>query len=71
MPTTGEELHSILSGFPGTMRSSLQADIEAGHAGELDAIGGAVRRRAAAHGIETPALDEAIARIEARVTGAA
>ncbi|GAB3164287.1 2-dehydropantoate 2-reductase [Myceligenerans halotolerans] len=67
VPTTGEELHGILSGFPAPMRSSLQADIEAGHAGELDAIGGAVRRRAEAHGIEAPALDDVIARIEARI----
>lgn len=67
VPTTGEDLHGILSGFPALMRSSLQADIEAGHEGELDAIGGAVRRRAAAHGIATPALDDVITRIKATV----
>jgi 2-dehydropantoate 2-reductase len=67
VPTTGEELHGILGGFPAPMRSSLQADIEAGRPGELDAIGGAVRRRAAAHGIATPALDDVIARIGSRL----
>ncbi|MBE1875656.1 ketopantoate reductase family protein [Myceligenerans pegani] len=67
VPTTGEELRGILAGFPATMRSSLQADIEAGREGELDAIGGAVRRRAAAHGIETPVLEDVIARIGVRV----
>jgi 2-dehydropantoate 2-reductase len=66
VPTTGEGLHGILSGFPAPMRSSLQADIEAGHEGELDAIGGAVRRRAAAHDIATPTLDDTIRRIAAR-----
>ncbi|GAB2496979.1 2-dehydropantoate 2-reductase [Promicromonospora xylanilytica] len=66
VPTTGEELQGILGGFPAPMRSSLQADVEAGHEGELDAIGGAVRRRAAAHGIATPAVDDLIERIAAR-----
>jgi 2-dehydropantoate 2-reductase len=67
VPTTGEDLQGILSGFPAPMRSSLQADIEAGHEGELDAIGGAVRRRAASHGIPTRRLDEAITKILDRV----
>ena len=71
VPTTGEDLQGILGGFPAPMRSSLQADIEAGHEGELDAIGGAVRRRAASHDIPTPHLDDIIGRIETRAaTGA-
>ncbi|WP_275006128.1 ketopantoate reductase family protein [Promicromonospora iranensis] len=70
VPTTGEDLHGILGGFPAPMRSSLQADIETGREGELDAIGGAVRRRAAAHGIATPVLDDVIGRIGARVAEA-
>lgn len=69
VPATGEELHGILAAFPASMRSSLQADIEAGHRGELDAIGGAVRRRGAAHGIATPALDDVMGRIDARLPG--
>jgi 2-dehydropantoate 2-reductase len=71
VPTTGADLAGILGSFPAPMRSSLQADIEAGHEGELDAIGGAVRRRAAAHGIPTPLLDDVITRISARVAESA
>lgn len=71
VPTTGEDLRGILSGFPAPMRSSLQADIEAGHEGELDAIGGAVRRRAASHDIPTPILDDVIGRIETRAAAGA
>lgn len=66
VPTTGEDLRGILDGFPPPMRSSLQADVEAGREGELDAIGGAVGRRAAAHGIATPVLDDVVGRITAR-----
>jgi 2-dehydropantoate 2-reductase len=68
VPTTADELLGILRGFHRTMRSSLQADLEAGRPGELDAIGGAVRRRAAAHGIATPVLDGVLAALAARVT---
>lgn len=67
VPTTGEDLAGILGGFPAPMRSSLQADVEAGRPGELDAIGGAVSRRAAAHGIATPVVDDVIARISAQL----
>lgn len=71
VPTTGEDLAGILGGFPAPMRSSLQADIEAGSEGELDAIGGAVRRRAASHDIPTPHLDDIIGRIETRAAAGA
>ncbi|WP_369372297.1 ketopantoate reductase family protein [Promicromonospora sp. Populi] len=70
VPTTAEDLHGILAGFPAPMRSSLQADIEAGLPGELDAIGGAVGRRAATHGIATPVLDTVIAKIRAGLSDA-
>jgi 2-dehydropantoate 2-reductase len=68
VPTTADELLGILRGFHRTMRSSLQADLEAGRPGELDAIGGAVARRAAAHGIATPVLDGVLAALAARVS---
>jgi 2-dehydropantoate 2-reductase len=71
VPTTGEDLAGILGSFPAPMRSSLQADVEAGRPGELDAIGGAVSRRAAAHGIATQMVDDVIARIGSRVQDAA
>ncbi|WP_245993365.1 ketopantoate reductase family protein [Xylanimonas allomyrinae] len=67
VPTTAQDLHAILAGLPPTMRSSLQADVEAGRAGELDAIGGAVQRRGRSHGVATPALDTTIAAVEARL----
>ncbi len=69
VPTTGAELRGILDGLPPAMRSSLQADVEAGNPGELDAIGGAVLRRGRAHGLESPVLArviEEIARLAAR-----
>ncbi|WP_240644142.1 ketopantoate reductase family protein [Antribacter gilvus] len=69
VPTGGDELLGILRGFPATMRSSLQADVEAGNPGELDAIGGAMLRRAQAHGIAAPVLAGVVERIGARVGG--
>jgi 2-dehydropantoate 2-reductase len=71
VPDDSAQLRGILGGFPAPMRSSLQADIEAGHEGELDAIGGAVRRRAASHGIPTPHLADVIGRIETRAAAGA
>lgn len=70
VPTTGDDLAGILGSFPAPVRSSLQADVEAGRPGELDAIGGAVSRRAAAHGIATPVVDDVIARIGSRLRDA-
>jgi 2-dehydropantoate 2-reductase len=67
VPTTREELGSIVAGLPGTMRSSLQADLAAGAPGELDAIGGAVSRRGARHGIETPHVDDVVRRLSEQV----
>ncbi len=67
VPTTADELLGILGGFHRSMRSSLQADLEAGRPGELDAIGGAVARRAAEHGVPTPVLDDLLSRLAARL----
>lgn len=61
--TTAEDLRTILRGFPPTMRSSLQADLAAGRAGELDAIGGAVARRGAARSVATPTVERVVARL--------
>lgn len=63
VPTTGADLRAILDGLPPAMRSSLQADVEAGNPGELDAIGGAVLRRGEAHGLESPVLARVIGEI--------
>ncbi|MDQ7903984.1 2-dehydropantoate 2-reductase [Phytohabitans sp. ZYX-F-186] len=40
---------------PAGMRSSMQRDVEAGRMPEVDAIGGAVLRAAAGHGVDAPA----------------
>lgn len=69
VPTTGDELDGMLRElFPPTVRSSLQADVEAGRPGELDAIGGAMLRRAGAHGIPAPTLADVLTRVQARVS---
>ncbi|MEU6477410.1 2-dehydropantoate 2-reductase [Streptomyces sp. NPDC047017] len=57
---------SVLTVFdlaPEKMMSSMQRDAEAGRPLELDAIGGAVVRAGAAHGVETPATAELIAQV--------
>lgn len=53
--------------LPADATSSLARDVAAGRAPELDAIPGAVRRRAAAHGLTTPAIDRLVERIEQRL----
>jgi 2-dehydropantoate 2-reductase len=49
------------------MRSSMQKDVEAGREPELDAIAGPVLRGGARHGIPTPATEELVRRVRARV----
>ena len=49
-----------------TLGSSMQRDIAAGRAPELDAIPGAVLRAAARHGIECPTIEGLVERIAAR-----
>lgn len=61
LATAPGQLADILSGFPAAMRSSLQIDIQAGNANELDAIGGAIIRRGAVHGISTPVVERLVA----------
>jgi 2-dehydropantoate 2-reductase len=46
--------------------SSLHRDLAAGHVSELDAIGGAVQRAAARHGIATPSIDALVSQIRER-----
>ncbi|MFD8543246.1 ketopantoate reductase family protein [Streptomyces sp. NPDC059649] len=60
-PVTTENLLSFFDGAPQSMRSSMQRDAEAGRPLELDAIGGAVLRAGAAHGVETPATARLVA----------
>jgi 2-dehydropantoate 2-reductase len=50
-----------------TLGSSMQRDIAAGRAPELDAIPGSVLRAAARHGLECPTIEKLVAKIEARI----
>lgn len=53
-----------------TLGSSMQRDIAAGRAPELDAIPGAVLRAAAHHGLECPEIERMVALIRARLKAA-
>ncbi|MGW5482745.1 ketopantoate reductase family protein [Streptomyces sp. NPDC004008] len=54
---------SFFDRAPQTMKSSMQRDAEAGRPLELDAIGGAVLRAAAAHGVDTPVTARLVAQV--------
>lgn len=56
----------LFDGVPDGMKSSMQRDAEAGRALELDAIGGAVLRAAADHGVAVPVTARLVADLEAR-----
>jgi len=56
-----------LSSAHATLGSSMQRDIAAGRAPELDAIPGSVLRAGARHGIECPTIERLVAMIEARI----
>ncbi|MER5373354.1 2-dehydropantoate 2-reductase [Streptomyces sp. NPDC002553] len=60
---SAEGLLSFFDRVPGTMKSSMQRDAEAGRPLELDAIGGAVLRAGVAHGIATPATARLLAEV--------
>lgn len=49
------------------MRSSMQKDVERGNPPELDAIAGPILRGGRRYGIETPATQELVAKIEGRL----
>ena len=53
-PADEEQVVDFFDGVPAGMRSSMQRDAAAGRPIELDAIGGAVVRAAARHGIAVP-----------------
>lgn len=55
-PADAEALLASFDRIPGTMKSSMQRDVEAGRPTELDAIGGAVLRAADVHGVAVPTL---------------
>jgi 2-dehydropantoate 2-reductase len=55
-----------VAGMPGSMRSSMQKDVEQHKAPELDAIAGPILRGARRHGIEVPATKKLVAAVELR-----
>jgi len=60
----------LFDSVPETMESSMQRDQATGRALELDALGGALLRRAAKAGIEVPVARRLVADLEARQTQA-
>lgn len=63
------DAEAVLRAFdalPATMRSSMQRDAEAGRPLELDALGGAVLRAAARHGLDVPVTARLVAQLGAR-----
>lgn len=68
----GAEVHSelpmkLLSSSPPEMRSSMQKDVAAGRAPELDAIAGPILRSAEAHGFHANATQRLVAEIKRRL----
>jgi 2-dehydropantoate 2-reductase len=60
----------VLSGvamMPGSMRSSMQKDVEHHNPPELDAIAGPILRGGQRHGIDVPATKKLVAMVQARV----
>ncbi|MBV6699138.1 ketopantoate reductase family protein [Kitasatospora aureofaciens] len=68
-PESAEAVLSVFDHAPGGMKSSMQRDAEAGRALELDAIGGAVLRAAARHGIEAPVIAELVRELSESPSG--
>ena len=57
--------------FPASMKSSMQRDAEAGRPLELDAIGGALLRAAARHGVPAPVAARVVRELADRAGGTA
>jgi 2-dehydropantoate 2-reductase len=62
-----EALAQLSAAASDEMRSSMQRDLAAGHALELDAIAGPVLRGGQRHGIATPATQDLMTHVDARV----
>ena len=59
-----EKTRAVFDPLPDSMRASMAKDLAAGRKLELDAIGGAILRAAAQHGIAVPTIAELVASIE-------
>lgn len=66
LPTGVEELTGILASLPPGMRSSLQRDLAAGTATELDALGASVLQLAERHHMSAPNLELVVAELQSR-----
>ena len=64
-----ENVEGVFRQAPGSMKSSMLRDAEAGRPLELDAIGGAVLRAAALHGVPVPTITMLVLEIAARQQG--
>jgi 2-dehydropantoate 2-reductase len=60
---------AFMETVPGAMTSSLQRDAAAGAETELEAIGGAVLRAAARHGVPVPVATEVVEALRERLLG--
>jgi len=69
LPTGPAELSKILATLPPAMRSSLQSDLSAGRESEIEAIGGAIIRRAQEHGLPVPTTIKVVTDLRHRQTG--
>jgi 2-dehydropantoate 2-reductase len=63
---SAEKVLSGVAAMPGSMRSSMQKDVERHKIPELDAIAGPILRGARRHGIEVPATVKLVAAVEQR-----
>jgi 2-dehydropantoate 2-reductase len=61
-----EKVLAGVSAMPGSMRSSMQKDVEQHRTPELDAIAGPILRGARRHGINVPATKELVGLVEER-----
>jgi 2-dehydropantoate 2-reductase len=68
---SAEKVLSGVAMMPGTMRSSMQKDVERGNPPELDAIAGPILRGGSAHRIDVSATRELAAAVERRAGRAA
>jgi 2-dehydropantoate 2-reductase len=68
---SAEKVLSGVAMMPGSMRSSMQKDVEHRNPPELDAIAGPILRGGQRHGIDVPATKKLVAMVEARVRSTA
>jgi 2-dehydropantoate 2-reductase len=64
-----EKVRDLTRAVPAAMRSSMQRDVDAGRAPELDAIAGPILRRANRFAIPVPATRALVGLIDSRIAG--